>query len=269
MVRQSVFTILKKKSSLLVIIGLVLLSGCQATAEPIDANTSGWFNHYFVYTFSYLIQYIAALFKDSYGLSIIVITIIIRLILMPMMIKQYRNQLNMKEKMNMIQPQMKELQQKLKDKAKKPDEQRKLQQEMLELYQQHGINPLSIGCLPMIIQFPILIGFYYAIQRTPEIATDSFLWFNLGQPDIIMALIAAFVYLIQYKVSQMGMNSQQQQQFAFIGYVSPILIGLFSLTAPAVLPLYWAVSGVFMIFQTVIANVLFNKRLMPNGNVVE
>ncbi|GAB2560087.1 YidC/Oxa1 family membrane protein insertase [Gracilibacillus alcaliphilus] len=104
----------------------------------------------------------------------------------------------------------------------------------------------------MIIQFPILIGFYYAIRSTPEIASHSFLWFNLGDVDIWMAVIAMIVYFIQFKVSQIGMEPRQKKQIAIIGLLSPVMIGVVSFGAPAALPLYWATGGLFLIVQTVI-----------------
>ncbi|WP_370622093.1 membrane protein insertase YidC [Bacillus sp. JCM 19034] len=136
------------------------------------------------------------------------------------MLKQSKNQLAMREKMNVIQPELKELQEKYKDK-KSPEEQQQYQKEMLELYTKHQFNPIaSMGCLPMLIQFPILIGLYYAIMRTPEIAEHSFLWFNLGETDMVLPLLAAFVYFVQFKVSQIGIDTKQQKQLAIIGYIS-------------------------------------------------
>ncbi|MCI3988294.1 YidC/Oxa1 family membrane protein insertase, partial [Bacillus vallismortis] len=66
----------------------------------------------------------------------------------------------------------------------------------------HNINPLAMGCLPKLIQFPILIVFYYAISSTPEIASHSFLWFSLGQSDILMSLSAGVMYYVQAYVAQ-------------------------------------------------------------------
>ena len=134
-----------------------------------------------------------------------------------------------------------------------------MQQEMMQIYQKHQVNPLSSlgGCLPILIQFPILIGFYYAIRRTPEIATHSFLWFDLGATDVIMTIIAVAVYFLQFKVSQAGLDPAMQKQMALMGLLSPLMIGVVSLNAPAALPLYWAVGGVFMIVQTLISRKLY------------
>lgn len=112
----------------------------------------------------------------------------------------------------------------------------------------------------MIIQFPIFIGLYYAIRRTPEIATHNFLWFNLGQTDVIMPFIAAAVYLIQAKVSQIGMDPKQKKQMALFSFISPIMIFIVSFNFPAALPLYWIVSGSFLVLQTLISKKLYLKK---------
>ncbi|WP_068675528.1 membrane protein insertase YidC [Oceanobacillus sp. Castelsardo] len=265
---KSVFTNFKKYSILLGILTLLLLSGCQsASFEPINANSTGWFDHNFVYPFSLLIKGIAALFNDNYGLSIIIITLVIRLILMPFILKQTKNSVQMKEKMEKIKPELHALQEKYKDK-KDMESKTKMQQEMMELYQKHNMNPLASlgGCLPMVIQFPILIAFYYAIRRTPEIATHSFLWFDLGQSDIILTVLAVVIYFFQFKVSQIGMDPKLKQQMAIMGLISPIMIGVISLTAPAALPLYWAVGGLFMIIQTTISRKIYLSATNTSEN---
>ncbi|WP_096185975.1 membrane protein insertase YidC [Evansella halocellulosilytica] len=259
MEQSSVFTFFKRFGILAIIVSLLFLSGCQASSEPIDANTAGVFNHYVVYPFSYLIKFFASLFDGNYGLSIILMTLIIRVALMPLMMKQYKNQTIMREKMSVIQPEMNDLKEKYKDK-KDPESQQKFQREMMQLYQKHNFNPIaSMGCLPMLIQFPILIGFYYAIMRTPEIAEHSFLWFSLGDTDFILPFIAGAVYLVQFKISQIGMDSQQQKQLAVLGYITPVIMGIFSFSVPAALPLYWSVGGLFLILQTLISKAVYKQ----------
>src|SRR5690625_5736999 len=80
--------------------------------EPIDAQSSGWFDHYFVYNFSIIIKGLASFFNGSYGWSIILITLIIRLAIMPFMIKQTRNSLEVQDKMKVIKPEMDAIQKK-------------------------------------------------------------------------------------------------------------------------------------------------------------
>ncbi|MBM7095460.1 MULTISPECIES: membrane protein insertase YidC [Alteribacter] len=251
-----------RKYQLLIVFGLLLvtLAGCGASTEPINAETTGVFNHYVVWPFSFLIKFFAGMFAGNYGLSLVFMTFLIRLALMPLMMKQYKGQRTTREKMAHIQPAMKEIQEKYKDR-KNPENQKKLQQEMMALYKEHNFNPItSMGCLPMLIQFPIMIGFYYAIMRTPEIAQHSFLWFNLGQTDMILPFIAGGVYLIQFRVSMSGMDDQQQKQMAMLGYVTPIIMGVFSFNVAAALPLYWSVSGLLLIFQTLLFKTMYNSK---------
>ncbi|WP_079480797.1 membrane protein insertase YidC [Halobacillus salinus] len=214
------------------------------------------FQNYFVQPFTDALQFIAGVFDDSYGIAIIVITLAVRLILMPLMLKTYKNSQAMREKMDVMKPKLTEIQERMK-KTEDKDEKQKLQSEMMGLYQQHGVNPMQMGCLPMVIQMPIFIALYYAIRSSQEIATHSFLWFNLGHTDIIMALIAASIYFVQSRMTLMNAPAEQQGMMKVMGLVSPIMIGVLSLNAPSALPLYWAAGGLFLIVQTYLSKKLY------------
>lgn len=229
---------------------LLLLAGCQ--------SRSG-FEQYFVDPFASLIHFTAFLFSGSYGIAIIVLTLVIRLVLAPLMMKQYMNQHHMRKKMELIKPEMQTIQKKLKE-TKDPDEQRKLQIDMMALYKKHQINPLSIGCLPIIIQMPILMGFFYAIRGSKAIASHTFLWFSLGHPDVILTIIAGIAYYLQFKFSQAMLPDDQQQSMRWMGLISPIMIVFFSLRSPAALPLYWSVGGLFLVVQTYVARLMIERK---------
>lgn len=252
-----------KKSSILVMALLafttILLSACSSQAtNGTSGNNDGFFHTYFVQPFTVSIEYIAEFFHGNYGLAIILVTLIIRLVLMPLMLRQYKNQMIMKEKMDALKPEMDTIQQKLKA-EKDPKKKQEIQAEMMGLYQKHGVNPLNIGCLPILIQMPILTGFYYAIRGSEEIATHKFLWFSLGHPDIIITIIAGLIYYFQFKVSQSTMPAQQREQMKIMGLMSPLMIVMFSFSAPAALPLYWVVGGTFLTIQTLISQKLYRK----------
>ena len=218
-----------------------------------------FFESVFVEPFTSAIHGIAIIFNGNFGLSIILITLMIRLLLLPLMLKQYKNQQVMKVKMDALKPELADLQAKIKT-TKKTDEQQQLQQEMMGIYKKHGVNPLSMGCLPMLIQMPILMGFYYAIRGSEEIASHSFLWFNLGQPDIWITAAAGIVYYFQFKVTQVNVPEEQQKQMKFMGLISPVMIVFFSLSAPAALPLYWTVGGLFLILQTYLSRKIYTPK---------
>jgi YidC/Oxa1 family membrane protein insertase len=234
----------KKKISLalLLLIFILFAAGCGNLEVPItEANKDGVWENYFVYPLSWLIKEVAFFLNDSYGLSIIAVTIIIRIFLLPLMIKQTKSS----KAMQALQPQMKALKEKYSAKDQKT--QQKLQKETMGLFQEHKVNPLA-GCLPILVQMPILFAFYHAILRTGEIAEHSFLWFSLGAPDpfYILPLIAGITTFTQQKMMMVTDNPQMKMLL----YIMPIMIMGFAAFFPSALALYWAVGNTFMIIQT-------------------
>ena len=136
------------KKRLWVILTLVsvvlLLSGCTEFDQPISAESQGFWNEFIVWPLVSFIKYFADLL-GTYALGIIVVTIIIRLVILPLTIKQIKSSKKMQE----IQPKMKELQAKYS--SKDAVTQQKYQQEMMALMQSSGVNPLA-GCLPILFK---------------------------------------------------------------------------------------------------------------------
>ncbi|AAU43185.1 Membrane protein insertase MisCA [Bacillus licheniformis] len=223
---------------------IVLLAGCTEINQPITAESEGFWNTYIVYPLSQLITYVANLTNENFGLAIIIVTILIRLLILPLMIKQTKSS----KAMQALQPEMQKLREKYSSKDQKT--QQKLQQETMALMQKHGVNPLA-GCFPILIQMPILIGFYHAIMRTREIAEHSFLWFDLGERDpyFILPILAGVFTFIQQKLMMAG-TAQQNPQMAMMLWLMPIMIVVFAISFPAALSLYWVVGNLFMIAQT-------------------
>jgi YidC/Oxa1 family membrane protein insertase len=253
---------LRKKYILLFgMIALALfLAGCTEIDEPITSESEGIWNTIFVYPLSWVIIKIAEIFNNSYGLSIIIVTVIIRLLILPLSIKQIKSSRSMQE----IQPKLQELQKKYSSKDQAT--QQKLQQETMELFQRNNVNPLA-GCLPIFVQMPVLIAMYHAIVRTEEVSNYPFLWFELGTPDIILPFIVAGLTFLQQKIMMSFQNTSTQNpqmamQMNMMLYMMPIMIGVMSFFFPAALALYWATGNIFMIFQTL----LINKPLMTKSN---
>ncbi|MGN1401143.1 MAG: YidC family membrane integrase SpoIIIJ [Bacillus sp. (in: firmicutes)] len=236
---------MKKRSML--IIGLVflmaVLSGCTEVNQPITSESEGFWNSYVVYPLSLLITTVSHALGNSFGLGIIIVTILIRLLILPLMIKQTKST----KAMQAIQPEM----QKLKEKYASKDQatQQKLQQETMALFQKHGVNPLA-GCFPLLIQMPILFGFYQAIMRTEEIKQYSFLWFDLGDKDpwFVLPIVAGITTFLQQKMMMAG--QENNPQMAMMLWLMPIMIVVFAINFPAALSLYWVVGNIFMIVQT-------------------
>ncbi|MGV2939274.1 YidC family membrane integrase SpoIIIJ [Mesobacillus sp. LC4] len=235
------------KKRILLIMGLLLvttlLTGCMEYDQPITEESKGFWNEYIVYPLSLFIVKMAEWLGGSFGFSIIVVTLIIRLAILPLMIKQTKSS----KAMQALQPEMQKLKEKYSSKDQKT--QQKLQQETMALFQKHGVNPLA-GCFPLIVQMPILIGFYHAISRTREIAEHNFMWFDLGSPDpyYILPLVAGATTFIQQKMMMAGQEANPQM--AMMLWLMPIMIIVFAINFPAALSLYWVVGNLFMIVQT-------------------
>ena len=182
------------------------------------------------------------------GLAIVLMTIIIKLIMYPLTQKQIQSTKAMME----IQPKMKALQEKYKD-----DKQR-LNMELANLYKSEGVNPLA-GCLPLLIQMPIMIGIFYGIRdynyvAHPEIVT-SFLWLadiSKADPTYVLPVLSALTTFIQTKQTKPANGGGAQNKMMM--YFMPLFIGYISLTFPAGLVLYWVVMNIMQIAQQSIMN---------------
>ncbi|QDI91641.1 YidC family membrane integrase SpoIIIJ [Salicibibacter halophilus] len=236
-----------------------VMAGCMNLDEPITENPDGIWDTIFVFPLSWLITTIAEATGENYGLAIIIVTIIIRFLILPLMIKQTKSTKAMQE----LQPELLKLREKYSAKDQKT--QQKLQEETMKLFSENSVNPLA-GCLPLFIQMPILIAFFHAIMRTEEIFNHQFLWFQLGEPDFILPIIAAATTFFQQKMMMVNANPQMQ----ILLYMMPIMIGIFAFFFPAALALYWVVGNFFMIAQTYFitgpgAQAKKEKRTNPGG----
>ncbi|MGO1369397.1 MAG: YidC/Oxa1 family membrane protein insertase [Senegalia sp. (in: firmicutes)] len=196
---------------------------------------------------------------SAYAIAIIIATIIIKLIILPLTLKQTKSMKNMQK----VQPKMAELQKKYKN------DKETLNMKTMELYKEYKVNPFG-GCLPLLIQFPIIIGFF-AVLREPvkyvfesEAAYDainkSFLWIdNLKDTDLwILPIIAAITTYFQSKMMMAkqpsGGNDAAQSSQKMMTTMMPIMILFFARSVPAGLALYWVISNTFQIVQQFIIN---------------
>lgn len=219
----------------------------------------------FIYQTMGKLLYGVYLVIQNYGLSIIVFTIIIKVVLLPLTLKQT----NSMKKMNELQPKLKELQEKYKNNKEK------LNEKMMQLYKDNNYNPAG-GCLPLLLQFPILIGLFRVLQNPqlyvfPESVYDSvvqnFLWLpNLGNPDpyyILPVLAAATTYLSTKMISANSAGGSAAQTQKTMNMIMPLMIGWISINFPSGLALYWVMSNLFQMGQQFIAlrNVSGNKEV--------
>lgn len=215
---------------------------------------------------------------SAYAIAIILATIFFKLILMPLTLKQTKSMKVMQE----LGPQIKEIQKKY---EKDPQT---LQRKQMELYKEANYNPMS-GCLPMLIQMPILIAFFYVIREPVQFIfhdqafydainksffwikdlgfTENFLFENgtfnglamggmtipfIGGVFPILAIISGYSTYLTSKMttaSQPSMNEQQESTQKTMTMMMPVMLFVFSIQMPAGLALYWVVSNLFQVVQ--------------------
>jgi YidC/Oxa1 family membrane protein insertase len=186
--------------------------------------------------------------SGNYGIAIILLTIAMKLALYPLTVQ---STVQMKAMSN-LSPKLSELQKKHKG---KPDV---LQRETMDLYKQHGVNPLG-GCLPMLLQIPIFIAIFFALTSPAfkEVintsgVTASFLWMpDLSKPDILFYGISPMMILIALSTywSSKSMSMGPQQQPIAMLYFMPIFIAFISAAFPSGVQLYWVVSNILTVAQ--------------------
>jgi YidC/Oxa1 family membrane protein insertase len=206
---------------------------------------------------------LSKVFFDSFGIAIIALVIIVRLLMLPISLKQLRST----KAMMTLSPKTKELQKKYgKDPAK-------LRQEMAKLYKESGVSPL--GCVwPMLLQLPLWIALYRSILNlvaaTPEALVElssklysasaiheavpldsTFLWLNLAQPDvppngyfILPVVVAASMWVLQKMSAVPSADPQQQSMSKMMLWMMPLMFGFFTLAFPSGLALFWVVSNI-------------------------
>ena len=218
----------------------------------------GIWTQIFVQPLSWLIVNVGKL-VNNYGISVIIIGVLIRIILLPFTIKTTKQQESMKK----IQPEMERLEKKYAGKDDK-DSMMKKSQEMMNLYKKYNVNPMG-SCLVMLIQLPIFFAFLEAINRTPAIF-ENYLWqYQLGTTPLfgiqhgnywyilLLVLIILFTVLtFLQSMSTMSGNSEQQQQSRMMMIMMLIFIGIASMQLPSAIALYWVATNAFSVVQTLI-----------------
>ncbi len=221
--------------------------------------------------YHFLAAYPVLVWIGAYGLAIIIVTILVRLLLSPLFQLQLRLSRRSMENQRRLAPQLAELRKKHKN------DPRKQQAAMMELYKEHGVNPLGglSGCVPALLQFPILTAMYWMFLANARNHTfsDHFLFVphlndnplthplvsGLPIPQLaylVIPLLAAATTFVQSKMMQPPANPipteqerQQQQMTRTMQWMMPLMIGYFAFLTPAGLGLYWFVSNCVSIVQ--------------------
>ncbi len=230
----------------------------------------GLWTTFFVQPLAYLIVKLGTLIKSN-ALSIIVITLLIRLILFPLTKKTAMQS----EYMKKAQPELARLEKKYENKQ---DQQSLAQksQEMLMIYKKYNINPMS-GCLFSFIQLPLLFAFLEAINRVPAIFEEKFLGLEMGKTAIsglthgqyyyiIIVIIILLTTYFSFKLNSTGQATKEmQRQTNMMMIFMIVLIGITSFTLPTAIGVYWITSSLFTIIQNLITDKSLRKGSSKNA----
>jgi YidC/Oxa1 family membrane protein insertase len=220
-----------------------------------EAIAKGWFPSLTRF-FTWLLTATHAV-VPNYGVAIILITIVVRLLLAPLMARQMRSM----KRMSVLQPRMKEIQERF------PDDRQKQSEAMMALYKEAGVNPLSMmtGCLPMLLQIPVFIGFYYALQGAIQLRQQPFVgWIDdLSQPEALfvipgldlpvrlLPILMGASMVLQQKLTPSTMDPAQARMMLI---VMPVMFTVMFYQFASGLVLYWFVSTLLGIGQQMLTN---------------
>ena len=240
---------------------LLVLTGCvqvdKATGQPTGLiwNTIGA-------PMAEAIKYFANDQGLGFGLGIIIVTIIVRLIILPLGIYQSWKATLHSEKMNALKHVLEPHQTRLKE-AETQEEKLEAQQALFAAQKEHGISMFGgVGCFPLLLQMPFFSAIYFAAQHTEGVAEASFLGIELGSPSWILVAFAGVLYYLQSLLSLHGVEDEtQREQIKKMIYMSPMMIVMFSIFSPASVTLYWVVGGFMMILQQFIINYIVRPKL--------
>lgn len=227
---------------------ILVLTGCSSQTAPITEHSTGFWDRYIIWNFVRAIEGLSSFLGHNYGWGIVVFTVIVRIIILPLMVYQMKSM----RKTSELQPKLKALQAKYP--GKDPESLKMMREEQQRLYAEAGVNPVA-GCLPLLIQMPILIALYQAIFRSETLKAGHFLWMELGDKDpyYILPILAA---VFTYATSKLSMMSQPEQNAmtSAMTYGMPIMIFIMALNFPAALSLYWVITNAFSVGQTLLIN---------------
>lgn len=201
-------------------------------------------------------------FFSNYGISIIVLTIALRVIFFPLTVKSMKSMKAMQNKMKSLKPEIDALKEKYKD------DKSTQQAEMMKLYTSNNINPLSSlgGCLPLLIQLPVFIALYFALLYSIDLRHSSFLWVNdlsqpehlfdvLGIPFRVLPLLMGVSWFLSQRLTPMTAPGSETMELQMkLMQFMPIIFTVMFWGLPSGLILYWTVSNILSVAQQLYIN---------------
>lgn len=198
---------------------------------------------------------------NGIGWSIVIITLVVRLILLPLMVYQQKKGVTQQQKMGRLQPQLTLIQEAMHRKSITPEQQMQLSTWQRELYSKNQVSLTGgMGCLPLLIQMPIMIGIYQAVAYSADLKSASFFGISLTSKSLLLAILATLFAVIQSYMSTIGVPAEQKKAMQSVLIISPITTMFFALSFSGALALYWTAGNFMMIIQQAITTFIVTPR---------
>ena len=239
---------------------LLFLTGCVQTKNGKPTGDGLVYNS-LVKPMSAAVEFFAHNLGFGFGVAIILVTVIVRLVILPLGLNQAYKSSYMQEKMRYLKPVLEPIQNRMKN-ATTNEEKMAAQSELMAAQKENGVSMFgSMGCLPLLIQMPFFSALFYAARYTDGISTATFLGIDLGKSSIVLTIIAGIFYFVQSYLSTIGIDEEQKKQMKTMMLMSPLMIVFFSFSSPAGVTLYWVIGGIFGIIQQVIVTFIIKPHL--------
>ena len=239
---------------------LLFLTGCVKTKNGKPTG-DGLVYNILVKPMSAAVEFFAHNLGFGFGVAIILVTVIVRLVILPLGLNQAYKSSYMQEKMRYLKPVLEPIQNRMKN-ATTNEEKMAAQSELMAAQKENGVRRFgSMCCLSLLIQMPFFSALFYAARYTDGISTATFLGIDLGKSSIVLTIVAGIFYFVQSYLSTIGIDEEQKKQMKTMMFMSPLMIVFFSFSSPAGVTLYWVIGGIFGIIQQVIVTFIIKPHL--------
>lgn len=263
-----------KKSKYLKLAGLlavmaIFLTACatrtsSGSLQPPSSGPYAWVYNVFGRPLQNIMIWVSQRIggTNGAGWAISIITLVVQFIVMPLRLISQRKMTTQQEKMQKLQPQMKLVQDALKTPGITQAQQMEISQLQMKIYRENNLSMTGgMGCLPLLIQLPIMAGIYQAVAYSSTLAQSTFFGISLSQRSIIFTVIATALYLLQGYLSMIGLPEEQKKTMKMTLFLSPAMTFFISISYSGALALYFMAGGVVIVIQQLITTFIIMPKV--------
>lgn len=242
------------------IMPLILLASCDYTHS---SAREGGFYKVFVAPMDKTLDFLASHLNDNYGLAIIIVVVVIRLIFLPFIAFNYKREYVNKIKMKKLKPILGEITNKINN-AESFEDIKNYRREKKRILNSNGISKKAYlyRMIPIVIHFLIIVGLFFALkypQYSDPHTHSNFLWFNLTHSDLIVAVLAGICVFLNSVIATLSMTKLEKQGQKFALLFGPAVIIFWALVFPAAIGLYWIVNFSLLALQSLLLHMYCRK----------